>query len=63
MGGRQVSDELETIWRENVIAKSRYYPGNCMERLKIITKNLRTAGGSSQIRTENFTNTKPEQYL
>jgi hypothetical protein len=29
-----MNDESERIWKEEVVAKTRYYPGICMERLK-----------------------------
>jgi hypothetical protein len=31
-------DELEGIWKEAVAAKSRYYPGICLEGLRKTTK-------------------------
>jgi hypothetical protein len=32
--------EIERIWKEAVVAWSRYYPGICLERLKETTKTL-----------------------
>jgi hypothetical protein len=43
------------------VAKSSYYPGTCLERLKKYTKTLvRTASVPTEIRIEQFLNTHPE---
>jgi hypothetical protein len=35
-----MSNELERIWKEAVVACSRHYPGICLEGLKKIMKTL-----------------------
>jgi hypothetical protein len=33
-----MNDEYERIWKEEVVAKTRYYPGICMEGLNTAMK-------------------------
>jgi hypothetical protein len=56
-------DELETIWKEVVVAYSIYYPGILLKFWKITTKSaVRTAGVSAEIRTDYLPNTNRERY-
>jgi hypothetical protein len=56
-------DEVESIWKEVVLAYSRYCPRICQERLgKIIKAWVRTAGIPAKIRTQHFPNTSLESY-
>jgi hypothetical protein len=36
--------DLERVWKEAVVACSRYYTGICVEGLRNTTKNVRIAG-------------------
>jgi hypothetical protein len=35
-----MNDELESVWKEAVMAQSRYTPGVCMEEMKKSIRNL-----------------------
>jgi hypothetical protein len=49
--------ELERIWKEAVVAYSRYCPGIRLEGLWNVTKNFnRIAGVSAGIGTQHFPN-------
>jgi hypothetical protein len=39
MLGWLTNDEWERIWKEAVVAKSRHYPGICLQGLTKTTKN------------------------
>jgi hypothetical protein len=34
------NDELERVWKEAIMAQSRYYPRICLEVMRETTKNL-----------------------
>jgi hypothetical protein len=47
-----MKNELERIWKEVVVARTRYYyPGICLEGLRKTTKPVRKAGVPGEIRT------------
>jgi hypothetical protein len=52
-----VSDELERIWKESVVAYLRYYPSIFLERQRKPTKILRLAYIPSEIPVEHLANT------
>jgi hypothetical protein len=45
-----VSNVLERVWKKTVVAQLRY----CLESLRKITKDLRIADVSTDIRTEHL---------
>jgi hypothetical protein len=45
MAGSIVNNELKRMWKEEVVADLKYYPGISLERLQKITKNLRHVAG------------------
>jgi hypothetical protein len=46
-----MNDELKGIWKEAVLAWTRYYPGINLEQLGKTTKELRIAGISGVLIT------------
>jgi hypothetical protein len=44
-----VNDTLEKIWKQAVMAQSRYYPRIFQKCMRKITKQLRTADISAEI--------------
>jgi hypothetical protein len=54
-----LNNELERMWKEAVVAKSRYYLSIFLQELRKSTKNLlvRIAGDLSDIRTCHLPNT------
>jgi hypothetical protein len=58
-----MNDEMERIWKEAIVAQSKYYPRIFLEGLKKTTKNtVRTAGVAAETRTEHLPNTSLEHY-
>jgi hypothetical protein len=47
-------DELHRIWKEAVVARLRYYPSICLERLRKTTKYLRICNVLDNIHTKDF---------
>jgi hypothetical protein len=55
--------ELERIWKEAIMAKSKYSPCISLEGLKKTTKTSTTiAGAPAEIRTELFSRSSIESY-
>jgi hypothetical protein len=46
-----MTDELERIWRDTVVAYSRYCAGNCLERRGKVTKkaSVKISGALAEI--------------
>jgi hypothetical protein len=51
---RLAKAESERIWKEAVVAKSRYYPGIF---LKVLRKTTNTSGRIAYVPTQDFTQT------
>jgi hypothetical protein len=59
-----MEDEFYRIWKEAVVAYSRYYPSICLEGMKKAIKHL--SQGSwypAEIRTKRLLNTNGDIYL
>jgi hypothetical protein len=51
------------MWKEAIVAKSRYYPGICLEELwKPTETSVRIVGAVAGIRTEHLPNTSKNRY-
>jgi hypothetical protein len=44
-----MNNKLEGIWKEAVVAKTRYYPGICLEGLRKTTEPVRKVGVPGEI--------------
>jgi hypothetical protein len=54
---------LEKIWKQAVVANSRYYPGIYQEDLRKTLKHVRLVGVPTKIRTKQLPNTlEPYRY-
>jgi hypothetical protein len=59
-----MTDELERIWREAVMAYSRYYPSICLEGLRETTKtSVRIPGVPAEIQIKPLPNASLEHYF
>jgi hypothetical protein len=56
------NDEMEGIWKEELMASSTYYSVICLEGLRKTTKNFRIAGVEAGIRRQHLPNTNLELY-
>jgi DNA-directed RNA polymerase subunit N (RpoN/RPB10) len=57
-----MNDELERIWKEAVILKSRYYHDIFMKDLRKTMKTSSMASIQAEIRTEHLPDTGLERY-
>jgi hypothetical protein len=58
-----MTNEVERIWKEAVVAYSRNYSNTGLEGSRKITNDLRIAGDPTEIRTEHLANLCLELYL
>jgi hypothetical protein len=57
MGGLLVNDELGRVWKEAIMGYLKYFPGNFLEGLRKITRNL---GQYIRYRVRDSNQTLPE---
>jgi hypothetical protein len=57
-----VHDELQTAWREDVLAYSRYYPRMFLKGMRKTTNNIRVVGVLAEVQTEYLVNTILKRY-
>lgn len=55
-------DQLDEVWQEVVVAKSRYYPSIFLKWLRKTTQSLTTSCVPDEIRTEHLQNTSLARY-
>lgn len=58
----RTTDQLEGIWHEAVVAKSRHYPSIFLKRLGKTTQSLMISCVPDEIRTEHLQNTSLARY-